>query len=262
MTCLSSLLKFTFDINDIKLHTILFVYFYFLSLLFQRRSNTLHESMSRASLHFILSRHVRFHSVNANLKLTSKYENGQTAQQKFFGVYLIYRNQWSTLPLATSGEMSESCRVSRIGLEQHPARWREEEVEKEEEEEEEERREQKKRNSWMGERRKRPHIEPVYRRRRARKEGRCAEEKIKEKRPESLRENRVARWHVGNPGEHDGAIGAPPILSRIRAHETRHVLELFDSANQDSSNTYRVLTHMQISSTPKFTLWQRCQRYK
>jgi len=105
----------------------------------------------------------------------------------------------------------------------------------------------------MRERRKWPRIEPAHRRCRARKEGRCAEEKIKEERPESLRENRVARWHVGNPGEHDGAIGAPPILSRIRAHELRHVLELFESANQDGSN----IIHTEYSHTCRLS--QQCR---
>lgn len=139
--------------------------------------------------------------------------------------------------------MSESCRVSRIGLERHPARWREEE-------EEEEKNKQKKRNGWMrtdGRKTKTASHRAGAQRCRARKGERCAQEKIKEERPESLRENRVARWHVGNPGKHDGAIGAPPILSRIRAHELRHVLKLFESANQnDSASTYSILTHMQI----------------
>lgn len=69
--------------------------------------------------------------------------------------------------------MSESRRVSRIGLEQHPAGWREEEEEKKETEKEEQ----------LDGRRTKTALEPVHGCCRARKEGRCAEEKIKEERP-------------------------------------------------------------------------------
>lgn len=59
---------------------------------------------------------------------------------------------------------------------------------------------------------------------------------------------------------HDGAIGALPILSRIRAHGPRHVLQLFESANQDGSantrqdtRTHRGLEYSAIPNIPSLT---------